>query len=272
MSRLARLLRRIDRYLIAIVALSAAIGLMVGVAVIGIAIPELQRAGIIEVAARSEPAPSATPLLGDGSEMAMGAALVPANAQCAGCHATGSGTIGALSIPAMGHPLEGWSQCTACHAPGKLVETAPGHAGIDVSQCTICHKPGDLPAPLSRPHRANQNVACLSCHGSTAPLPADMTHRKETACWLCHRLPTVEPPVPAHATSPGEADCRTCHTAGGKAGALPSDHLDRASSVCLSCHEVTLGTSPQSTPLITSWPAPPATATPATTPLVPITP
>ena len=172
----------------------------------------------------------------------------------------------------MGHPLEGWSRCTDCHAPERLVDTAPGHSGIHASECTVCHKPGNLPVPLSRPHRENQNVACLSCHGSKAPLPSDMTHRKEAVCWLCHRLPTIEPPVPAHQTAPGEADCLTCHVAGGRAGRLPADHVERPSTLCLSCHEVALGATPSDLPRIMTWPAPTNTPAPLETPLVPLSP
>ena len=151
----------------------------------------------------------------------MGGAIVPETADCSGCHATPAGGIGLASIPKMGHALEGWGKCASCHAPNRLVDTAPGHSGIHATECTICHQPGDLPTPLSRPHRENQNQACLTCHGKTAPLPSDMTHREESVCWLCHRLPTIEPPVPAHDTAPGEADCLTCHVAKGEAGALP---------------------------------------------------
>jgi hypothetical protein len=186
----------------------------------------------------------------------MGGAILPGDAQCAGCHLTSDGAIGLRAMPVMGHPLEGWSQCTSCHAQDRLVETAPGHSGIHASECTVCHKAGNLPVPLSRPHRDNQNVACLSCHGSIAPLPSDMAHRKEAVCWLCHRLPVVEPPVPAHQTAPGEADCLTCHMAGGRAGGLPTDHVERPSNLCLSCHEVALGATTGDSPGITTWPAP----------------
>jgi hypothetical protein len=257
-----------DGYSIAIVALSAAIVLMLALLFVGIALPDLQRAGMIAASATTSPsdAPRAT------AGIDMGGAIIPGDAQCGGCHLTGSGTIGLDFIPLMGHPLEGWSKCTACHASGKLVETAAGHSGIHATQCTVCHKAGDLPAPLSRPHRVNQNVACLSCHGSRAPLPTDMTHRKEAACWICHRLPVIEPPVPAHETATGETDCLTCHVAGGPAGGLPGDHIARPASLCLSCHEVALGTAPGSTPRVTVWPAPPNTPAPLATPLVPIAP
>jgi hypothetical protein len=226
-----------------------------------IAIPELERAEVIAaVTPTASAGPSVTP---DASAaMNMGGAIIPATALCAGCHENGTGAIGLQQIPVMGHPLEGWSKCASCHAPARLVDTAPGHSGIHASECTVCHKAGDLPVPLSRPHRENQNAACLSCHGSKAPLPTDMTHRREAVCWLCHRLPTVEPPVPAHETARGEADCLTCHVAAGQAGGLPPDHVERPANLCLSCHEITLGATPGSSPRITIWPAPPKTPAP----------
>jgi hypothetical protein len=262
--------RTFDRYgyWVAVGALAAAIGLMLGVMVVNIAVPELQSAGVVAVT--STPVPSAAPTASPVTEM--DGAVIPGNAECSGCHLTTSGTIGLRPMPVMGHPLEGWSECTNCHALGRLVDTAPGHTGIHATECTICHKSGSLPAPLSRPHRETQNLACLSCHGSIAPLPADMTHRKEAACWLCHRVPTTEPPVPAHQTAPGEADCRTCHVAGGKAGKLPADHVDRTAKQCLACHEVTLGTTPDTSPGIVTWPSASISPAPLATPLVPLAP
>ena len=249
-------------YWLAVAALSAVLLVLVGFIVTNIAVPELQRAGvlaapgspspIVQAPAQAQPAPS--------TGLEMGGASIPDSAECAGCHTTTSGTIGVRDIPRMGHPLEGWSECANCHAPDRLVDTAPGHSGIHATECTICHQPGAVLTALSRPHRENQNQACLSCHGKTAPLPSDMAHRAESVCWLCHRLPTVEPPVPAHATAPGEADCLTCHGASGKAGALPKDHVARPATLCLACHEVALGTTPNGTPPIARWPA--ATSTP----------
>jgi hypothetical protein len=80
-----------------------------------------------------------------------------------------------------------------------------------------------------------------------------MTHRTDRVCWLCHRLPDVQPPVPAHQTAPGEADCLTYDVAG-RVGALPADHSKRTSSECLLCHDVPLGgASPK--PRVTLTPA-----------------
>lgn len=201
-------------------------------------LPEVQRGGYqpatASPTAAASPASTATP------DLLMGGAEIPAGAACAGCHLTDRGVIGLRTIPAMAHPLDGWRQCTGCHATNSLVKTAPGHSGIHATQCLTCHTPASLPAPLSRPHRDLQNTACLSCHGSTAPLPADMAHRSESVCWLCHRLPDVPPPIPAHQTARGETDCLTCHV-GGKVGALPSDHTARTTAECLLCHDVPLG-------------------------------
>jgi len=250
-------------------ALSAAIGLMLGFMVVNVAVPELKLAGIIAVA--GTPVASAAPT---GSPVTMmGNAIIPGTALCSGCHLTAEGGVGLRPMPVMGHPLEGWSKCTNCHAVGRLVDTAPGHSGIHATECTVCHKSGELPAPLSRPHRETQNVACFSCHGTDkAPLPADMKHRKESACWLCHRVAKIEPPVPAHETSPGEADCLTCHVVRGKAGKLPTDHAGRTSDLCLSCHEVILGAPAAPSPGIVTWPVSSASPAPLATPLVPLTP
>jgi hypothetical protein len=259
-------------YWISVGALTVAIVLLGGWVAVNIAVPELERAGIITTGATPGPTADATASPSASAPIIMGGAILPNGAQCAGCHQTATGGIGLREIPDIAHPVEGWSKCTSCHATARLVDTAPGHSGIHASECAVCHKTGDLPAPLSRPHRVNENVACLDCHGSTAPLPSDMTHRAEAVCWLCHRLPTIEPPVPAHATAVGETDCLTCHTSGRSAGKLPADHVERPASLCLSCHEVTLGAAPSDRPPIIAWPAPSTSPASSASPVVPISP
>lgn len=243
-----RLLRR-HGYWMTVCALAAGTCAL-GVFLLGnVVVPELAPTDVPIVASPSPTSPPASPLASSLADIAPGmGGAVPANADCGACHLTNAGVIGLRTIPAMGHPLQGWTQCTACHSTQTLVATAPGHTGIHASACLTCHKPGNLPAPLSRPHRALQNMACLDCHGTTAPLPQDMTHRSERVCWLCHRLPDVQPPVPEHATVTGETDCLACHVAG-KVGALPADHATRTSSECLLCHEIPgSGTTPGSSP------------------------
>jgi hypothetical protein len=115
-----------------------------------------------------------------------GVARMPAGADCRACHISTAGTVAATSIPALAHPLEGWTSCTACHAPERLVPTAPGHSGIHATECLYCHRDSSPAAP-PRPHTALQTTGCLTCHGSSAPLPASMSTRSETTCWLCHQ-------------------------------------------------------------------------------------
>jgi hypothetical protein len=123
------------------------------------------------------PAPTATTLT-------LMSVPIPADSDCTACHLAG-GQIGLRNIPTMAHPAEGWSDCTACHADDRLVRTAAGHSGIHGDQCLACHRP---PAPgssaLPRPHHVTTGTACITCHGSSAPLPADMIGREN--CWICH--------------------------------------------------------------------------------------
>jgi hypothetical protein len=110
---------------------------------------------------------------------------VPPEADCGGCHTVRDGGITAPFIPRMGHPVEGWSNCTACHADERLVDVAPGHAGIHRDACLMCHQPvlaGS--SPLPRAHHVITGEACITCHGTEAPLPTDMSGRQN--CWICH--------------------------------------------------------------------------------------
>lgn len=243
-----RLLRRFgyELFLLALVALI----LTAGFFVLTVIVPDLQRT----VAA---PSPSPSPSTAARS-VVMSWLELPPDADCTACHLTEQGGIGVRAVPALAHPLSGWTNCTACHANDRLVATAPGHSGLHASDCLICHQPAQLPAPLSRPHRELQNRDCLDCHGATAPLPADMAHRAESVCWLCHRLPDEEPPVPAHAIVAGQTDCLNCHVAG-EVGPLPADHATRSASECLLCHGPQPAVaSPSASPAAPGGSAPPA--------------
>ena len=158
-----------------------------------VAVPDLSR----PVAGRSTPTPepAATTSPSPLSPMANSPVGIQmsADADCAACHVTTNGTVGTRDIPRMAHPLWGWRDCTACHATGSLVSTAPGHSGLHKDDCLVCHKPPDAassasPAPL-RPEHMGINQACTSCHGMDkhAPLPNDMKGRNN--CWICHNGP-----------------------------------------------------------------------------------
>lgn len=109
------------------------------------------------------------------------------DADCGACHLSPDGGVGILKIPVMAHPLEGWRDCTACHADDRLVKTAPGHTSLHKSDCLVCHKPPLLAStPPLRPHPFVEGKACLSCHDThIAPLPSGMAGREN--CWLCHQ-------------------------------------------------------------------------------------
>src|SRR3989304_1901072 len=101
------------------------------------------------------------------------------------CPPDPSGAIGAARATVMGHPLEGWKDCTACHADDRLVRTAPGHSGIHKSDCLACHEVPDAEGTAPpRPHHLVTGTTCVSCHGTEAPLPTDMAGRNN--CWICH--------------------------------------------------------------------------------------
>jgi hypothetical protein len=117
--------------------------------------------------------------------MAPGAIGMPENADCKACHLVDGGIVGVKTIPALAHPVHGWTDCTGCHDNARLVATAPGHTGIHADQCLVCHQRSTEPAPTPR-HPSLPDSDCLACHGSIAPLPSSMVDMPKTLCWLCH--------------------------------------------------------------------------------------
>jgi len=188
--------------------------------------PDADDAGVAPTAAPSV-APSPSLSIAEQVDMKL-------MGDCTACHSTPDGGVGTRPIPALAHPLQGWTDCTGCHAPDKLVQTAPGHTGIHKVQCTVCHTKFAAPAP-DRPHPAGLQLDCLSCHGTTrAHLPKTMVGWKDTTCWLCHRATTNPAPQVPH-TLALQVSCRSCHSEG-KTGALPANHLTRTDATCTACH------------------------------------
>jgi hypothetical protein len=193
------------RVALRLVELAVAIG--VAVLLLGV-VPELARFGLGGSPAPSGTdtalAPSGTPL---GTRVPMMVVMSP-DADCAACHKAVNGQITSPVIPVMAHPLAGWTDCTACHAPDGLVQTAPGHSGIHKSDCLVCHKPPSAEgSPPPRPHHVITGEPCITCHGKTAPLPTDMAGRQN--CWICHvgtdtsQLFAGTSPEPPTASTPG---------------------------------------------------------------------
>ncbi|HLO36600.1 MAG TPA: hypothetical protein VK194_10975, partial [Candidatus Deferrimicrobium sp.] len=82
-----------------LVALAVVVGLLLGAVLITVAFPVLDRSGVIAVAATPEPSPTPTIAPTASPDLVMGGAVIPADAQCAGCHTTGAGAIGLDAIP-----------------------------------------------------------------------------------------------------------------------------------------------------------------------------
>lgn len=174
---------RIERYgyRLAVGVLSVAIGL-VGGFLLAAWLPEVTGHADQPVASpTTTAAPTSTP---SSSNVPIGLRVMPGT-ECMACHLDPSGAIGAARATVLAHPLEGWKDCTACHADDRLVRTAPGHSGIHKADCLACHKVPDAEGTAPpRPHHLVADATCVSCHGTEAPLPTDMTGRNN--CWICH--------------------------------------------------------------------------------------
>ena len=107
------MIANVSRYAFRIVVALLTIGiLVVGTFLVLVAVPDM--AG--DVAEAPSPTPTHGPSPSPRSAMALSPVGIemPADANCNGCHMTGTGTVGTKPIPVMGHPLAGWRDCTAC--------------------------------------------------------------------------------------------------------------------------------------------------------------
>ena len=192
--------------------------------------------------------------------MQMGLAHIPTSNDCLLCHVSG-GSSGVKPIPAIGHPLAGWTACLTCHTNEKLGRDAPGHEGIAESECTNCHKEAQAGPAITQAH-ANLSKPCLDCHGSVAHLPTSMVGRDQTECWLCHKPNPSPPPIKPH-PDPQNLKCRDCHQSS-TVGALPIDHALRGDDTCVLCHDIGSRASPA--PSIKLSPVPSINLSPAPSP------
>lgn len=159
---------------------------LVGTFVVVTVLPE-----IVRLAANpAVPAATSTPEPSPRSAMSPIGIGMPDDADCGACHLDSTGVVGTKEIPTLAHPLEGWRDCTACHADDRLVQSAPGHSSLHKADCLTCHQvPSAEGTAPPRPHHLVTGKSCVTCHGSDAtetqaPLPTDMSGR--TNCWICH--------------------------------------------------------------------------------------
>ena len=178
--------------------------LVMGVFLATVALPDIVRTSSVPVpsagigsggnTAAGSPAPSPT----DTSAMALSpiGIAMPPGTDCSACHTAATGGVGVKTPPYLGHPLQGFANCTACHNPTGLVKTAPGHSSLHANECLICHQENPnltsmSQAPMRPEHMSGE--ACTNCHGvdQHAPLPSDMAGRGDN-CWICHNGPEFQ--------------------------------------------------------------------------------
>jgi hypothetical protein len=147
-----------------------------------------------------------------------------------------------LQIPAVPHPLEGRSDCLACHDTGGIEPFPEDHAGRTSESCTMCHQAGEAEAeeipPV--PHPLEGREDCLACHDTDGiePFPGDHVGRTNDMCTMCHEAGEVEAKAIPNVPHPveGREDCLLCHDTG-QVRPFPADHEGRGSETCLGCHE-----------------------------------
>jgi hypothetical protein len=168
-----------------IASLAAIAFLLVGFVLVA-ALPQLAR---VYNAAFLIPSPSPTAPPASMAPMVLipGGVTMEDDADCGACHLDATGNVTTKLIPPLAHPLEGWKDCTACHANDRLVKPAAGHSSLHKEQCLACHSvPSAEGTAPPRPHHLVTGATCASCHGKEeeAPLPTDMAGRN--SCWICH--------------------------------------------------------------------------------------
>ncbi|MEI7743606.1 MAG: hypothetical protein WCK58_07635 [Chloroflexota bacterium] len=187
------------------------------------------------IPAKQAPVESALPSASASQElMQMGLAHIPTSNSCLLCHEKG-GASDLKPIPALGHPLEGWTSCLTCHTDANLGRKAPGHTGIAETECLNCHKEASDGPAITQAH-AELSKPCLDCHGSVAHMPSSMVGRNQDECWLCHKPNPAPPPTKPH-PDPMNLTCRSCHQSA-QVGALPIDHALREDTTCVLCHDI----------------------------------
>jgi predicted CXXCH cytochrome family protein len=131
------------------------------------------------------------------------------------------------------HPIEGRSDCLACHKAGGAAKAPPAtHASYTNSMCTSCHK---LAAAAAQPTQA-------PAQATQAPAQPTQAPAQPTAA------PAATGPASIPHTLDGRQDCLLCHKAGGAATAPPASHASYTSSMCLNCHKVAAATQPAAQP------------------------
>lgn len=160
-------------------------------------------------------------------------AVVSLMSDCSSCHEMTDELMIAKPFPAIPHKIEGWGQCSFCHAPARLAPPPESHRGLPDVICQACHQVSQT-SPPSLGHVLWRDKTCSSCHRTSLDLPPSHDDRGELTCALCHEPAKVEPPSVPHAVKT-DGLCSSCHTSGEVAAAEPR-HADWGEGQCATCH------------------------------------
>jgi predicted CXXCH cytochrome family protein len=176
---------------------------------------------------------------------------ITATANCTvSCH-NGTNATGRPTSGAKAHTVAPMTNvtCGNCHSIGtSWIPATMNHAGI--TTCTTCHTyAGNSWTPAKLTHIVT-TAQCLSCHTTTAWLPANFSHTvarvtAATNCTQsgCHDTPNASVPragVPssgakAHSVAPmTSTTCASCHTIGGTWTGAKMNHTGATN--CEGCH------------------------------------
>ena len=163
------------------------------------------------------------------------------NAQCLGCHASGTQQRHVINSLHSRNDIS----CTSCHSAHHsetreflLVKTQP-------ELCYTCHQQQRAQFSMPFRHRVNEGlIQCSDCHN---PHGTERSHQVRTSvtedqvCYNCHvdkRGPFVYEHEPVRTEG-----CQSCHMPHGS----PNVHLLKMSNVnllCLSCHTTSFANAP----------------------------
>jgi nitrate/TMAO reductase-like tetraheme cytochrome c subunit len=148
------------------------------------------------------------------------------------------------------HPIAQRTDCSICHAAGKVHPMPANHSGYGQGQCTACH----VPAASERADTAAAGQAVVTPIATASPVVSGAatatqlppTNRPATATPTPSAVPVSSSPTPAAAgggapliphTLTGRDQCLACHAPAGGIKPAPANHAGREVSTCQMCHK-----------------------------------
>jgi hypothetical protein len=140
------------------------------------------------------------------------------------------------------HPVGQRTDCSTCHAAGKVRPFPENHASFKMDMCTQCHKPTvqEAAAPAATPAAAPTatrlpapTAAAAAATVAPSPTAAAPAAPQATATSAAAGGP---PAIPHVIDDPVHKDCTLCHGEG-KVKPFPANHTSFAVDMCTNCHK-----------------------------------